>query len=188
MSNRESYMPGSAASAEVRKEGDKWTLVLVRELRHAPAMVWQALTDPAQLREWAPFDSDRNMATAGPVKLSTAGTPAPQVSETTVKRAEAPRLLEYSWGGGDLRWELEPLGRGTRLTLWHNINRGYIAWGAAGWHICFDVLDRLLAGDPVGRIVGPEAMRFDGWQRLSTEYAKQFGIENPSWGPDTSKP
>ena len=111
------------------------------------------------------------------MKLSTVGTPTPQVSETTVKRAEAPRLLEYSWGGNDLRWELEPLGSGTRLTLWHNIDRGFISWGAAGWHICFDVLDRLLAGEPIGRIVGAEAMKFDGWQRLNAEYAKQFGVE-----------
>src|SRR5204862_41757 len=81
----------------------------------------------------------------GPVKLSTVGTP--QVSETTVKRAEASRLLEFSWGG-NLRWELEPLGSGTRLTLWHNIDHRFIAWGAAGWHICFDVLDHGLAGQP----------------------------------------
>jgi hypothetical protein len=46
--------------------------------------------------------------------------------------------------------------------------------GAAGWHICFDVLEQLLAGEPIGRIVGGEAMQFD-WQRLVTEYAKQFG-------------
>ncbi|HEU4537482.1 MAG TPA: hypothetical protein VFS00_25360, partial [Polyangiaceae bacterium] len=98
----------------------------------------------------------------------------------TVTRAEAPRLLEYSWGGSDLRWQLEPLGAGTRLTLWHNIARGYIAWGASGWHICFDVLDRLLADEPLGRIVGPEAMKFD-WQRLNAEYAAHFGIETPSW-------
>lgn len=182
MSNREQYVPGPAAGAEVKKGSEEWTLVLVRELRHAPAMVWDALTDPAQLSEWAPFDSDRSLATAGPVKLSTFGTPTPHVVETAVKRAEAPRLLEYTWGGGDLRWELEPLGNGTRLTLSANINRGYIAWGAAGWHVCFDVLDRLLAGQPIGRIAGPEAMKFDGWQRLSTEYAKQFGIENPGWG------
>jgi uncharacterized protein YndB with AHSA1/START domain len=57
-------------------------------------MVWQALTDPAHLSEWAPFDADRNLAVVGPVKLSTVGTPTPQVSETKVKRAEAPRLLE----------------------------------------------------------------------------------------------
>ena len=180
MSNRETYAPGAATGAEVRRDGDRWTLILVRDLRHPPSKVWEALTEPAHLREWAPFDADRSLASAGPAKLSTVGTPTPQVSETTVKRAEAPRLLEYTWGENDLRWELEPLGNGTRLTLWHNIDRGFISWGAAGWHICFDVLDRLLAGEPIGRIVGGDAMKFD-WQRLNTEYAKQFGVESPSW-------
>ena len=103
------------------------------------------------------------------------------MSETQVKRADAPKALEYSWGGGDLRWELEPQADGTRLTLWHNINRKFISMGAAGWHICFDVMDRFLAGQPIGRIVGPEAMQFGGWQRLNAEYAKQFGVELPSW-------
>lgn len=176
MSGREGYAPGAAAGAEIRKAGDRWTLVLVRELRHPPAKVWQALTDPAELREWAPFDADRNLGTPGPVTLSTVATPRPQVSETRVTRAEAPTLLEYSWGGNEMRWELEPLADGTRLTLWHNIDRRFISMGAAGWHICFDVLDRLLAGHPVGRIVGGDAMKFE-WQRLNTEYARQFGIE-----------
>lgn len=182
MSNRDKYMPGPAARAEVEKSGDKWKLILVRELRHAPAMVWEALTDPEQLSEWAPFDPDRNLAAVGPVKLSTVGTPRPQVSESSVKRAEAPRLLEYSWGDQDLRWELEPLGAGTRLTLWHSINRRYIAWGAAGWQICFDVLDRFLAGEPIGRMVGPEVSKFEGWQRLSAEFAAQFGVEILNFG------
>jgi hypothetical protein len=52
--------------------------------------------------------------------------------------------------------------------------------GAAGWHICLDVLDRLLADQPIGRIAGPEAMKFAGWQRLNAEYAKQFGVEKPN--------
>ena len=120
------------------------------------------------------------------MKLSLAGTPKAQVFESTVKRAEAPKLLEYSWGGNDLRWELETLGSGTRLTLWHNIDRRFISWGAAGWHICFDVLERLLAGEPTGRIAGDDAMKF-GWQRLNTEYAKQFGVEAPSWSPNATK-
>jgi uncharacterized protein YndB with AHSA1/START domain len=175
--SREKYQPGPAAGAEVRKGGEKWTLVLVRELRHPPAKVWQALTDPAHLREWAPFDADRSLAATGTVKLSTVGAPTPQVSETVVKRAEAPQLLEYSWGDNDMRWELEPAGRGTRLTLWHNIDRRYVSWGAAGWHVCFDVLDHFLAGEPIGRMVGPEVTKFAGWQRLQAEYAKQFAKE-----------
>jgi len=176
MSTRASYAPGAAAGAEVRKEGDNWTLILVRDLRHPPTKVWQALTDPAQLREWAPFDADRNLGTTGTVKLSTVGAPTPRVSETKVKRAEAPRVLEYSWGENEMRWELEPQGNGTRLTLWHSIGRRFVAMGAAGWHICFDVLDHLLSGHPIGRIVAGDAMQFE-WQRLNAEYSKQFGIE-----------
>ena len=180
MSNRDKYSAGPAAGARVEKDGDHWTLILVRELRHPPAKVWRALTEPAHLREWAPFDADRDLGTVGPVKLSTVGTPQPQVADCEVKRAEAPRFLEYTWGDHDVRWELEPTGAGTRLTLWHNIDRGYISMGAAGWHICLDVLDHLLADDPLGRIVAGEAMKF-GWPRLNAEYAQQFGVEPPSW-------
>ena len=144
MTHREQYTPGPAGGAQVRKDGENWTLILVRELRHSPEKVWQALTDPAHLREWAPFEADRSLDTVGArAKLTTVGAPTRPVSETTVTRADAPKVLEYNWGGNDIRWELEALGDGTRLTLWHNIDRRFIAWGAAGWHICFDVLDHL---------------------------------------------
>jgi uncharacterized protein YndB with AHSA1/START domain len=182
--NREQYMPGPAGRARIQKDrgqtgGEKWTLVLVRELLHSPEKVWDAITDPAHLREWAPFDADGNLGTAGAaVKLTTVGAPAVRITETTVTRAEAPELLEYNWGDFNMKWELEATGEGTRLTLWTNIGHRYISWGAAGWHICFDVLDHLLSGTPIGRIAGPEAMKFAGWQRLKTEYAKQLGVEN----------
>jgi uncharacterized protein YndB with AHSA1/START domain len=181
MTDRDQYTPGPAYGAQVRKDplqnnADKWTLILVRELRHSPEKVWQALTDPAQLREWAPFITDGSLDTVGTVKLTWVGAPTPL--ETKVKRADAPKLLEYD----DTRWELEPLGNGTRLTLWHNIDRRFISMGAAGWHISLDVLDRLLAGQPIGRIAGPDAMKV-GWQRLNAEYARQFGVETPNWPP-----
>ncbi len=183
MIDRAQYTPGPANVAHVQKDGDKWTLVLVKELRHPPEKVWQALTDPAQLREWAPFDADGNLGTLGAtVKLTTVGAPVPRITETTVKRADAPEALEYNWGDFHMRWQLEAVASGTRLTLWTNIARRFIAMGAAGWHICFDVLDRLLSGTPIGRIVGPEAMKFD-WQRLHAEYAKQFGVETLNWPP-----
>ncbi len=162
MGDREQYTPGPASGAQIRKDGEKWTLILVRELRHSPEKVWQALTDPAHLREWAPFDADASLGMVGnTVKLTTVGF--------------------------DMRWELEALGGGTRLTLWTNIGHRFIAMGAAGWHICFDVLDHLLGGTPIGRMVGPDAMKFGGWQRLNAEYAKQFGIESPNWPPEAAQ-
>ncbi len=95
-------------------------------------------------------------------------------------------MLEYNWGGNDIRWELEAVGGGTRLTLWHDIDRRFISMGAAGWHICFDVLDHLLGGTPIGRIVAGDAMKF-GWSRLNSEYARQFGIETPNWPPKAAQ-
>jgi uncharacterized protein YndB with AHSA1/START domain len=178
MIDREQYAPGPATGAQVRKDGEKWTLILVRELRHSPEKVWQALTDPAQLVEWAPFVADGNLGTAGStVTLTWVGTGKP--TETKVTRADAPTLLEYN----DIRWELAPSGRGTRLTLWHKIDRRFVSWGAAGWHIAFDVLDRFLSGTPIGRMAGADAMKLTAWQRLTAEYAKQFGAETPNWPP-----
>ncbi len=188
MSDRGVYTPGAAGGAHIEKDGERWDLVVVRELRHSPEKVWAALTEPGQLREWAPFDADGNLGTAGTaVKLTTVGAPRLVVSETRVTRAEAPRLLEYNWGGFELRWELEAIGGGTRLTLWHNIDRRFIAMGAAGWHICFDVLDRWLGGDPIGRTVGPDAIKFGGFARLHAEYAREFGVEMPAGPPGAAK-
>ncbi|HEV2303906.1 MAG TPA: SRPBCC family protein [Candidatus Acidoferrales bacterium] len=175
MNSREQYTAGPARGAQIRKDGEKWTLILTRQLGHSPEKVWQALTDPAHLREWAPFNVDGSLAAIGTVKLTWVGTLTPL--ETRVTRADAPKLLEY----GDIRWELEASDGGTRLTLWHGIDRHFISMGAAGWHISLDVLDRLLSGNAISRIAGPDAVKFGDWQRLNAEYAKQFGVETPAW-------
>jgi hypothetical protein len=181
MTDRDRYTPGPASGAQVRKDGEKWTLILVRELRHAPEKVWQALTDPAQLREWAPFEIDGSLDTVGTVNLTWVGTPTRM--ETKVTRVDPPKLLEY----GDIRWELEAFGGGTRLTLWASIDRRFVSMGAAGWHIALDVLEHLLGGNPIPRIAGSDAVRFSGWQRLNAEYAEQFGIETPKWPPQAAQ-
>ena len=107
--------------------------------------------------------------------------------------ASTREVLEAYWTSHDpkyvaedavftMRWELENVDGGTRLTLWTNIDRRFMAMGAAGWHLCFDVLDNLLSGEPIGRIVGPDALKVEGWQRLHSQYAKQFAGETSTRG------
>lgn len=169
--NREEYTPGPARGCHAeQKPGDKWTLVLVRELRHPPARVWEAITDPEHLREWAPYEITGTLLKPGAVQLTWVGTPTPLPA--TVTHVEPPQVLEY----GDMRWHLEAMPGGTRLTLWADIDKRFIAWGAAGWHICFDVLDHLLKGTPLGRIAGGDAVKSGDWKRLTVEYAEHFGI------------
>ena len=55
MIDREQYIPGPANVAKVQKDGDKWTLVLVKELRHSPEIVWQAITDPSASARMGPL-------------------------------------------------------------------------------------------------------------------------------------
>jgi uncharacterized protein YndB with AHSA1/START domain len=169
MADHVQYMPSPVMGARKEKGSDesKWTLILVRDLNHSPEKVWQALTDPAHLRQWAPFEAGSNLAAAGSsVRLTWSGTG--RTTQARIKRAEEPHILEYD----EMRWQLEPSGTGTRLTLWHSIDRRFIAWGAAGWHIGFDVLDRFLNGTPIGPIAGPDAMKHDAWQGLVTEYTQ----------------
>jgi DNA-binding transcriptional ArsR family regulator len=100
MTDREQYTPGPASGAQVRKDGEKWTLILVRELRHSPEKVWQALTDPAHLREWAPFEADGSLGTVRTmVKLTTVGAPTQQVDERQLLHLEPDEQDALAEGG-----------------------------------------------------------------------------------------
>ncbi|GHJ06327.1 hypothetical protein TPA0907_06940 [Micromonospora humidisoli] len=167
--------PGPPAEVTAVPADGRWTLRFVRELRHPPQRVWAALTDPAQLAGWAPFLADRDLGTPGDVVLTLVDGDTTDAQPATVRRAEAPRLLEHTWGGDLLRWELTPTADGTRLTLWHTVaDRGTLPMVAAGWHLCVDVADRLLAGDPVGPVRGRAALDH-GWAQLRDAYAHELG-------------
>lgn len=167
---RKDFAPGPLAKV-TREVGDgEATLVSVRRLRHAPAKVWRALTLPAEQLEWMPFVSDRALDSKGPVSLRMTDQEDGQTSAGRVIAVEPEKLLSYSWGDELLTWELKPAGTGTELTLRHKTKTPEnLSSFAAGWHICLAVADRFLAGRPLGRIVGNEALDY-GWTELNAAY------------------
>jgi len=168
------FDPGPLAGAAVVPDGDAWTLIFIRDLRHPPGAVWTALTDPAELDQWAPFAAERDLGSTGDTTLTMIDGDTRTPLPATVRRAEPPVLLEYSWGDDLLRWELTPTGTGTRLTLRHTLRTPEVEDKvAAGWHICFDQLDKVVAGQPVTAIRGHEAMEH-GWEDLRARYAAKF--------------
>jgi uncharacterized protein YndB with AHSA1/START domain len=157
------------ATAESTEDG--WTLVLVRELKHPPARVWTALTEPAELAAWAPFTAERALTRTGELTVTMIDGDERVELTSAVTEVDPPRLLAYRWGDDRLRWELEPTASGTRLTLRHLVgDRDDLARAAAGWHLCLDVAERLLDGDPVEPIRGRDALDH-GWQQLHDGYA-----------------
>ena len=164
---------GPAGGASLDR--DSWTLVFVREFRQPPAEVWAALTDPERLDQWAPFAAERDLGTPGDTTLTMVDGAERTATPATVRRVEAPVLLEYTWGDDLLRWELEAAGSGTRLVLRHTLaGRGAAAMVAVGWHICAVVLGRLLDGAPVGVVRG-RAARAHGFDELREAYAGLLG-------------
>lgn len=179
--NPQDFDPGPLAQVEHHADGARSTLVFVRHLRHAPAKVWVALTDPDHLRRWAPFDPDRDLATTGPATLRMTDGHTTEEFPAIVRRAVAPELLEYTWGDDLLRWELAQDGTGTRLTLHHTVGSpDWVPRTAAGWHLCLVVAERMLDGNPIAPIVGHEAKKF-GWGELHDAYAAKLGIPGSGW-------
>jgi len=176
--DRDSFKPSPLATVECQADGDRWLLVFVRDLRHQPEAVWDALTQPAQLSEWAPFLADRDLSSLGDATLTMVDGDTAEPMAARVSRAEPPTLLEYTWGPDLLRWELAATDSGTRLTLRHTItHRGWVPKVAAGWHICLDVAEHLLDGRPVGAIRGSDAVNF-GWDELRGAYATKLDISD----------
>lgn len=166
--------PGAPHDATATRTDDGWTLIMVRDLRHSPERVWTALVDPAELDQWAPFAAAEALDSTGETTLTMVDGDTRAELPAIVKTADEPRLLEYTWGGDLLRWELEPTVAGTRLTLRHQSPHvGMEAMVAAGWHLCLIVCDQLIGGHAVGVIRGTEALDH-GWEGLRDGYAKLF--------------
>jgi uncharacterized protein YndB with AHSA1/START domain len=166
--------------ADVRAEAaadDRWTLVFIRDFPHPPEKVWRALTDPGEIKQWAPYDASRDLARTGDATLTMVDGETRMDMPAVVTRSEPPTLLEFTWDEDLLRWELERTDEGTRLTLRHTLsNHDWVPKVTAGWHVCLDVADLLLAGRTVGPIRGQEAKKH-GWEDLRDGYGAKLGIK-----------
>ena len=172
------FDPGPLRETLTRPADGRWTLVYRQHFDHGPEAVWRALTDPDELRAWAPYAADRNLGSTGPATLIMTDGDQSTRMPTTVLTADAPRLLEFNWGGQQLRWELITVGDGTDLELQHTIDdRSDLPKMAAGWHLCLLVADDHLGGGSQPPIVGPAAQDY-GWDRLEHEYADRLARED----------
>lgn len=154
------------------------TLTMQRLLPGPIERVWAHLTDPALRRQWlaggtrptavgADFElvwRNDELSTA-PAQRPTAFPEEPRMT-SQVLEADAPRRLRFTWqGGGEVVFELEPLGNEVRLTLTHRRlpDRTTRLMITAGWHMHLDILAARLQGQDAGSF-------WNGWQRLREQY------------------
>jgi uncharacterized protein YndB with AHSA1/START domain len=150
----------------------------VRRLAHPPEKVWRALTEDEHLAAWFPttIEGDRAVGAALTFRHREMDL-EPMTGELLA--FDRPSLLELTWGGDRLRFELSPDGEGTRLALTATMGElGKAARDGAGWHLCLDNLARELSGEQV-----PDPSRGDEWRELNGDYVARFGPEASTIGP-----
>lgn len=125
---------------------------LTRQFDQDPQAVWAMLTLPEQFQLWlAPGTIELRQGGAVKINFTDSGT----VIDSKVSAFEAPRLLEYSWGGPNdparpVRWVLQSANGGTRLTLTVSVPQNEdIARACAGWEAHLMMMMAALEGVPM---------------------------------------
>ena len=141
-------------------EGERATIIFIRTLHHSPELVWQAITDPVELRQWL-FCSDAKIdgRTGGNIEMI-AGPSQFQI-KGKILTWDPPRVFEHEWKvnpvadmpqGEDaiFRYELAPNGKSTVLTVtYRQLTRRTASGFAPGTHVLLDRLEAQLDNQPL---------------------------------------
>ncbi|MBV9256025.1 MAG: SRPBCC family protein [Actinobacteria bacterium] len=158
------------------RSGERSQVRFVRRLRHAPEKVWRALTEPEHVSAWFPTDIVGERAPGADLTFPFRANEGPTMSGRYTA-FDPPSTLEIVWGDDVLRFELQPDGDGTQLTMTVVLEElGKAARDGAGWHACLDALAADLDGTQAQT---PE----DGWRQVNKEYIERFGPEASKIGP-----
>lgn len=150
----------NSTNGELIPHGDHATIIFKRLLHHAPESIWEALTNPAALKDWFMASHARFEGRVGGAYEMIAG-PAQIKSTGKILTWDPPRVLEYEWKttprqeipkGEDcvVRWELVAQGKSTLLTLtFKNITQQTAFGFTPGLHTFLDRLEAQLGHTPL---------------------------------------
>jgi uncharacterized protein YndB with AHSA1/START domain len=156
------------------------TLRIQRLLPGPVERVWAFLTDGDLRRQWlaggdmtlaedAPFELVwRNDELTDPPGRRPQGFGEEHRMQSRITELDPPRRLAFTWGAGEVAFDLQPRGEQVLLTIVHSgisDRRNRVMIGA-GWHGHLDVLDARLRGD------APEPF-WDRWATLHDEYDRR---------------
>jgi uncharacterized protein YndB with AHSA1/START domain len=128
--------------------------------------VWQALTDPEELGGWlAPAEIDLRVGGSLVLKFDEGD------EYGTITELREPEVIAYTWNEEKttslVRFQLEPDGRGTRLTLRHTFEGEVdLSSYGGGWHHHLE----LLVGQMTGRPMSWDSKRY---RELKKEYERR---------------
>jgi uncharacterized protein YndB with AHSA1/START domain len=148
---------------------------------HPVARVWAAVTDPEEMRHWFPSPEVRHDGRTGG-SITVSGDPySPDPKTSSILAWEPPHRFAFEWEDDELHLTLSEHARGCRLELVNILSTpGAGARNAAGWEMCLELLDRVVAGSRQGSASDAGMEEF----LPVLEKYKAKGVPDDGWLPD----
>lgn len=118
-----------------------------RTLRHSPAKVWRAISDPAEMKHWFPALITAELKPGAKMEFAFDGEEETTYGE--ILEYDPPKVYAFRWNSDVLRFELLPAEAGCVLVFTHVVEAGArftVARNAAGWDLCLAALVAQLDG------------------------------------------
>lgn len=124
-------------------DGNRPALCLEHRCAHPVELVWQAITDSAQISTWFGFPVELDPVPGGRFAI----TFSPElVEEGRIRAIEPPTLLVYTGNDDVYCWELADDAGGCRITLTNTLgDPDHAPYSAAGFHRALWALDDLIS-------------------------------------------
>ena len=172
MENMPEFTYGSLDRSEKRL-----VLQFHRKFPFPAEKVWQALSQPDKQAAWFPTTIEGERKAGAQLRFSFTDMELPSF-EGDMVTFNAPRVLEFTWAGETLRFELQNKDGGTVLTFTNIFDElGKAARDGAGWHTSLDMLYYTVSGQ---KALWSSA---DRWREVHPNYVKLFGPEASTMGP-----
>jgi uncharacterized protein YndB with AHSA1/START domain len=158
--------------ATYEETDDRPILRFERQLDHPVDAVWRAVTDPAELAHWFPTHVAVDLRVGGRMTFTFQSGKYPEM-EGEVIELDPPHRFVFMWGEDELRFELQPSPGGDGCLLRFAVvldAPDKAARDAAGWHVCLNELEKLLAG---ASTTPPSTQPTDDWRAHYEEYARR---------------
>jgi uncharacterized protein YndB with AHSA1/START domain len=171
---------------------DGHTLRFVRVVKHTPERVWRAITDEKELSEWMRYPVKFDARVGGHAYFFDSREAIERDHDSPgvagkIFIFDPPRTLAYSfsdpkrpdeWAVAErewmVRWDLEPVSGGCRITFIHRGLGGALLWGLGeGWHGFIEQLQAHLDGtlhELVARFARNALERDDAGLRLYRQH------------------
>lgn len=136
--------------ADIRQAGQGYIAYFERYLEHSARDVWSWLTENDKLAQWFPELRIDDLREGGAVRFDMQnGT----FEELKIIGLRPGSVLEYAWGGDQVRFEIHPEAGGCRLILIEKLVKitDHTPKDLAGWHVCLNVIQKLMNGQAVER-------------------------------------